>query len=80
MTALRVSAETSRQFDALKAIMARLQATLGAGATTTEALAKADAELALLASGARTLRVPVRQEIAGAQRRDREDRSSRRTA
>jgi hypothetical protein len=80
MTALRVSAETSRQFDSLKARMARLQATLGPGATTTEQLARADTELAALASEARNLRVSVRQEIAGAKERAREDRAVRRAS
>lgn len=77
MIPVRISSETSRQFDALKARMARLQSALGAGATTTKALAAADAELAALARDAKLLRVPVRQEIAAAKQRERDDQTIR---
>ncbi len=80
MTPLRITAETSRQFDSLKARMARLQATLGPGATTTEALKKARAELSAMRAEAAALSLSLGQEIAGAGRREREDRAVRRAS
>lgn len=79
MTLLRISAPTSAALDSLKARMARVQATLS-GATTTEALQRAEGELAAISAEAKALRLMVRGEIGQASKREREDKSQRRSA
>ncbi len=79
MTALRISPATSITYDSLKAEFERVGRALASGTTTTEALAQTDTRLAAMGSAIKALRVAVRGDIAGAQRREREDRS-RRTA
>lgn len=75
MTQLRISPTTSAAYDALKADMDRIGRALACGATTTEALQQAQGRLADIAVQARRLQVAVRQEIATAQRRERDDRA-----
>jgi hypothetical protein len=79
MTLHRITNTTSCALDSLKARLGRVL-TATSGVSTVSALAKAEAELALIASEAKALRLALRGEIAEAGRREREDRPQRRAA